>query len=303
MGGSHDSMVTLENRVRGLERVVEEMARDLAVSGRRSNNMMMGFEGSPGRGSTKFNGFSEYSNSKYSRTGEGRMPFTERYLSSDGGMPSGLRGRDQHWRSDTESWDTHGYASPKNGLVARRGLNNSSSVEGRLSRMEYDSGDQIGNRRGWEKGSGPFRLGEGPSARSVWQASKDEATLEAIRVAGEDNGTHRTQPKKLVAELDGEALNDDNYGAERGPMWANWTCAMDSLLAGDLDSAYSAILSSGDDLLLLKLMDRTGPVMDQLCNEVANDVLYAVVQFLSEQSLHDIAFAWIQQVCRFTNVD
>ena len=57
IGGSHDSMVTLENRVRGLERVVEEMAHDLAMSsGRRVGNMMLGFDKSPGRSSSKYNG-------------------------------------------------------------------------------------------------------------------------------------------------------------------------------------------------------------------------------------------------------
>ncbi|KAK8969229.1 Microtubule-associated protein TORTIFOLIA1 [Platanthera guangdongensis] len=49
--------------------------------------------------------------------------------------------------------------------------------------------DQVGvGRRSLNRGEGSFRLGEGPSARSVWQESKDEATMEAIRVAGEDNG-------------------------------------------------------------------------------------------------------------------
>lgn len=65
MGGSHDSMVTLENRVRGLERVVEEMAREISLSsGRRGGGSMLGFDSSPSRSSMKYNGFHEYSNSK-----------------------------------------------------------------------------------------------------------------------------------------------------------------------------------------------------------------------------------------------
>ncbi|WOL12193.1 hypothetical protein Cni_G20958 [Canna indica] len=58
---------------------------------------------------------------------------------------------------------------------------------GRVSRTEHDS-DQVGGRRAWNKGPGRFRLHEGPSARSLWQASKDEATLEAIRVVSGDLG-------------------------------------------------------------------------------------------------------------------
>lgn len=59
MGGSHDGMVTLENRVRGLERVVEDMTCDLSLNNRRGGgNYMMGFEDS-GR---KYNGigYSDY---------------------------------------------------------------------------------------------------------------------------------------------------------------------------------------------------------------------------------------------------
>ena len=45
---------------------------------------------------------------------------------------------------------------------------------------------------------GAARFGEGPSARSVWQASKDEAILEAIRVAGEDNSGSWCAPDVTV---------------------------------------------------------------------------------------------------------
>ena len=31
MGGSHDGMRSLENRVRGLERIVEEMSREMST--------------------------------------------------------------------------------------------------------------------------------------------------------------------------------------------------------------------------------------------------------------------------------
>ncbi|XP_073108384.1 TORTIFOLIA1-like protein 1 isoform X2 [Elaeis guineensis] len=266
MGGSHDSMITLENRVRGLERVVEEMARDLAISsGRRGGNMVLGFESSP-----------------------------ERYLSS-GSIISGFRGRDPPWRSDSEAWDAYGYTTLRNGVMNSRRGTGAVAVDGRAPRTEQDS-DQVGNKRAWDKGQGPFRLGEGPSARSVWQASKDEATLEAIRVAGEDNGTSRVAKRTTILELNAEALTDDNPGQERGSLWASWTRAMDSIHIGDMDSAYAEVLSTGDDLLLVKLMDKSGPVVDQLSSETASEVLCMVGQFLMEQSLFDIALTWLQQL-------
>lgn len=292
MGGSHDGMVTLENRVRGLERVVEDMARDLSIStGRRGNsNYMMGFEESSNRPlGSKYNGFPDYSSG---RSGDGRNnPFRERFGPSDG-----IRGRaPPSWRSDVpDSWDYRTYG--KNAHMGNRRAMGGDPVDDRSPKSEHES-DQFSGRRGWDqRAGGPLRFGEGPSARSVWQASKDEATLEAIRVAGEDNGTARTA-RVAIPELTAEAMGDENIGQERDPVWNSWSNAMDALHVGDMDSAFAEVLSTGDDLLLVKLMDRSGPVIDQLSSEVANEVLNAVAQFLTEQNLFDICLSWIQQVC------
>ncbi|OMP04438.1 Armadillo-like helical [Corchorus olitorius] len=285
MGGSHDSMITLENRVRGLERIVEDMARDLTISaGRRGGNFSAGFEGSSNRPSGKYNGFSDYG-SKFG----GRISYGERFAQSDGIAPGG-RGRGPSWRSEmSDDWDFPAFGASRNGQVGSRRAPAGSSLDGRSPKSEHESD----GRRGWDKGPGPVRLGEGPSARSVWQASKDEATLEAIRVAGEDNGASRTG---RVPELTAEAVGDDNAGPERDPVWTSWSNAMHALQVGDIDSAYAEVLSTGDDLLLIKLMDRSGPTIDQLSNEIANEALNGIVQFLLEQDLFDICLSWIQQL-------
>ncbi|OMO80603.1 Armadillo-like helical [Corchorus capsularis] len=285
MGGSHDSMITLENRVRGLERIVEDMARDLTISaGRRGGNFSAGFEGSSNRPSGKYNGFSDYG-SKFG----GRISYGERFAQSDGIAPGG-RGRGPSWRSEmSDDWDFPAFGASRNGQVGSRRAPAGSSLDGRSPKSDHESD----GRRGWDKGPGPVRLGEGPSARSVWQASKDEATLEAIRVAGEDNGASRTG---RVPELTAEAVGDDNAGPERDPVWTSWSNAMHALQVGDIDSAYAEVLSTGDDLLLIKLMDRSGPTIDQLSNEIANEALNGIVQFLLEQDLFDICLSWIQQL-------
>uniref|UniRef100_A0A6N2K9E3 TORTIFOLIA1/SINE1-2 N-terminal domain-containing protein n=1 Tax=Salix viminalis TaxID=40686 RepID=A0A6N2K9E3_SALVM len=208
MGGSHNSMVTLENRVRGLERVVEDLAHDLTISsGRRSDNFAMGFEGSSNRPLGKYNGFSDYSSTKYN----GRAPLGERFSQSDV-TASGMRGRGgAHRRSDTsDAWDFPTYGASRNGQAVSRRAPGSGSLDVRSPKSEHES-DQVGGRRAWDKGVGPVRHGEGPSARCVWQASKDEATLEAIRVAGEDIGLARTTRVTIPAE----AMGDDNGGQER----------------------------------------------------------------------------------------
>ncbi|KAJ6423239.1 hypothetical protein OIU84_024222 [Salix udensis] len=289
MGGSHNSMVTLENRVRGLERVVEDLAHDLTISsGRRGDNFAMGFEGSSNRPLGKYNGFSDYSSTNYN----GRAPLGERFSQSDV-TASGMRGRGgAHRRSDTsDAWDFPTYGASRNGQAVSRRAPGSGSLDVRSPKSEHES-DQVGGRRAWDKGVGPVRHGEGPSARCVWQASKDEATLEAIRVAGEDIGLARTARVTIPAE----AMGDDNVGQERDPIWTSWSNAMDALKKGDMDTAYAEVVSTGDDLLLVKLMDRSGPVVDQLSSETACEVLNATVQFLMEPNLLDICLSWIQQL-------
>ncbi|KAE9591042.1 putative MT-associated protein TORTIFOLIA1/SPIRAL2 [Lupinus albus] len=294
MGGSHDSMVTLENRVRGLERIVEDMARDLSLSSGHRGSNFTGFEGSSGRPSGKYNGFNDYSSAKYGRGGDVRMPFGERFAQSDGNA-LGMRGRVPSWRSDlSEGWDFSGHGASRNGQISSRRAFDGSSADGRSPKSVHES-DQGGSRRAWDKAAMPIRFGEGPSARSVWQASKDEATLEAIRVAGEDSGTSQAT-RVPMPEMTAEAMADDSVGQERDAIWTSWSNAMHALRVGDVDSAFAEVLSTADDLLLVKLMDRTGPVIDQLSSDIVCEILHAIGQFLLDQNLYDICLSWIQQL-------
>ncbi|KAF6173899.1 hypothetical protein GIB67_039850 [Kingdonia uniflora] len=84
MGGSHNSMITLENRVGVLERVIADMTLDLAgSSGRRPTTFMNMFEGSSNMVLGKYNNFPDYSGTKLGRVGDGWATFSERFLSSD----------------------------------------------------------------------------------------------------------------------------------------------------------------------------------------------------------------------------
>ncbi|CAA3030034.1 microtubule-associated TORTIFOLIA1 [Olea europaea subsp. europaea] len=293
IGGSHDCMVTLENRVRGLERVVEDMARDFSIStGRRGGSNMVGFEGSTNRPLGKYNGFPDYSNGMLGKGNDGRISFGERFAAFDSAA-SGMRGRGPSWRSDApESWDFHSYG--KNGQMGSRRAAVGGPTDIRPFKSENEA-DQVGSRKGWEKGAGAVRFGEGPSARSVWQASKDEATLEAIRGAGEDNRPTRSA-RALVPEMTAEALGDDGTVQERDPVLTSWSNAMDALRVGDLDSAFAEVLSAGDEFFLVKLMDRSGPIIDQLSSEVASELLHAVAQLLLDQNLFDFCLYWLEQV-------
>ncbi|KAJ0250345.1 TORTIFOLIA1-like protein 1 [Hirschfeldia incana] len=229
MGGSHDGMRSLESRVRGLERIVEEMSREMSIQ-----------------------------SGKYKAT----------------------------------AWDgPSSYVSSRNAQTSSRKTRGTGPMDS----------EQSGNsRRAWDKSSVQIRLGEGPSARSVWQASKDEATLEAIRVAGEEGGgtsrTRRVSIPQAEAIMEDEDDDGDRRGQERDTVWTCWSNAIHALRVGDTDSAFAEVLSTGDDLLLVKLMDKTGPVLDQLSGDIGNEVLNSIADFLPDHTLFDICLSWIQQL-------
>ncbi|CAN8288340.1 unnamed protein product [Cochlearia groenlandica] len=241
MGGSHDGMRSLENRVKGLERIVEDMSREMSIQ-------------------------------------------------------SGPRGKAAaSWRPDADGWDSSNYgASLRNTQTVTRRTRGAGPMD-----SEHSSGN---SRRAWDKSSVPIRLGEGPSARSVWQASKDEATLEAIRVAGEDGGGTKSRARRVsIPETEAimEGYNDDDErggGEERDLVWTCWSNAMHALRVGDTDSAFAEVLSTGDDGLLIKLMDKTGPVLDQLSGDIGNEILHSIAQFLMDHTLFDLCLSWTQKL-------
>lgn len=71
---------------------------------------------------------------------------------------------------------------------------------------------------------------------------------------------------------------------------------MDALRVGDLDSAFAEVLSAGNEFFLVKLMDRSGPIIDQLSSEVASELLHAVAQLLLDQNLFGFCLYWLEQV-------
>ncbi|PIA27503.1 hypothetical protein AQUCO_07700050v1 [Aquilegia coerulea] len=238
MSGSHDSMFTLENRVRGLERIVENMQWEIS---------------------------------------------------------SGERERDQPCRyEESERWDSFPYGTSRNGYVVSRKVFGSAQSDGRPSRLE-NNGDQVSTRKAWDKGPGHIRLGEGPSARSIWHSSNDAATLEAIRGAGDENRTSRPETQVPNRELTARVVDDDCNPRQNqeSTIWSNVLEAIDT---GNMDLAYAEVLSTDDDFFLLKLMERSGPVIGQLSNEIAIEILQAVGQLLQEQNVLDVGLPWIEQL-------
>lgn len=317
IGRSQEGMVSLENRMQGLERMVENMSRDVAIlTGRQDNSPIMGFQNEQNTSSGKYYAASDHSNPKYRIGNDGGNTFPERCSSSIVIQSGNSGARESSWRlsiAGTDMWDNqaHDDEITRNDQVlvgqsnSRRSMNDILNQD-RSSRKYIHNGYQFANTRAWDRGGRPIRLGEGPSARSIWQASKDEATLAAIRVAGEDAGASEVEalPVSIPSRLSSRITNPESNtegplyksAGGKGQFWTLWSRAMECLRSRDIDQAYVEVLCTGDELLLVRLMSRTGPVLDQLSTGTVNDVLHAIGKLLQQQSFFDFGISWIQQV-------
>ncbi|EFJ26163.1 hypothetical protein SELMODRAFT_148739 [Selaginella moellendorffii] len=281
MGNSHENTLSLESRVQRLERALEDMARLTAASIGISRNSFFGDEGG--------DHMPEVNGSAATTRVAGYFPDRS---------PIGSNNR--FFRENSETWNE----------VFRAGRANGNG--GRSSHIENQDGSERSSGRAHNTSNGGGRLvGEGPSARSVWRASKDEATLAAIRVAGDVGGGNplcEAENLKLLnsagsmeassesAQGGGNGGGNAHHHQLNGSSWNVWSRIMESLQSGDLDSAYEEVICTGDELLMVRLMTRTGPVLDQLSSETVSELLHSISQFLQQPGFVDCALPWIRQL-------
>ncbi|TQE08516.1 hypothetical protein C1H46_005822 [Malus baccata] len=78
-----------------------------------------------------------------------------------------------------------------------------------------------------------------------------------------------------------------------------WKQVKGFLCEGDLDSAYVEALCSGDEIVLVELLEGTGPVLECLLPKTARDVLSTLASYLLEQRFINIIIPWLQQASAF----
>ncbi|KAK0572113.1 hypothetical protein LWI29_026351 [Acer saccharum] len=69
-----------------------------------------------------------------------------------------------------------------------------------------------------------------------------------------------------------------------------WHCVKGYLYEGDLDSAYVEALCAGDELVLMELLDRTGPVLERLSHKTISDLLSTLASYFLEQRFMNSIF-------------
>ena len=315
MNRSEESLLKLEARISGVESNMAHLVMDL-MNGR--------YEGESGRFSNKVHATLDDIGSRTLKRTDISGYSQERPLSSEG-----IRsGRKSPLRSPRIGTNIAGFGElrfgssacaplPGNVFSETQACNNNSrrihldvSPESLLRRARNEGDSNSFLTKGiQERGPISSRLGngEGPSARSIWQASKDEATLAAIRVAGGEDGRLKapeglkaitSERTHLSSEVKQEVMRHKTVvgGQGKSPFWSLWARAAEFLRSGDVDSAYVEVLCAGDELLLVRLMSRTGPVLEQLSNGTAQELLGTIILLMLDQSFLDVIIPWLQQV-------
>jgi len=283
MARVHESMQDLEGRVSRLEQIVN-MAHSTSGSteGRAPVGESPRFQGHP--------------LGKY-LSGNGYLTFKTGKVTEDNAAPSSARSQDsmeKRIESTSEELDEFscgaGHQMPAAEALRRPNVLGASSLQKGNSRDDVEL-EHLGTRRVCDRSAGLLTQGEGPSARSVWHASKDEA-IAAIRGAAIPSRPH------LYRKYSGRDFNTDQKPNRvvGGPFWMLWSRAMENVRSGDLNGAYVEILGSSDELLLVRLMGRTGPVLEQLSAATVSQLMSSIKQFLQQQSFLDCIIPWIQQV-------
>ncbi|CAN1761949.1 TORTIFOLIA1-like protein 2 [Linum perenne] len=68
---------------------------------------------------------------------------------------------------------------------------------------------------------------------------------------------------------------------------------------GDLDSAYTEALCSGNEVIFLELLNRTGPVLQCLSRETTDEVLTTLASYFMEQRFMNSIIPWLHQASSF----
>ncbi|XP_048637980.1 TORTIFOLIA1-like protein 2 [Brassica napus] len=63
-----------------------------------------------------------------------------------------------------------------------------------------------------------------------------------------------------------------------------------------VESEYLEVLSGGDELALVELLDRTGPVLDSLSSNTMNELLSILLSYLLERRFMNSILPWLHQV-------
>lgn len=81
-----------------------------------------------------------------------------------------------------------------------------------------------------------------------------------------------------------------------------WKQVKGFVCARDIEAAYMEVLQTDDDLVLIELMDRTGPVLEKLSVKTANEILCTLATHILDHRFVSSIVPWLQQVVDLSSV-
>jgi hypothetical protein len=112
------------------------------------------------------------------------------------------------------------------------------------------------------------------------------AKNEKLPMGGEFFENEQLSASSLGPQVDSINVINENFNKQ----------VNEFLSDGDVESAYIAMLCSGDDVSMIGLMDVTGPILHKLSSETASEVLRVMSVQPMDRKFLEFAMPWIQQV-------
>ena len=72
---------------------------------------------------------------------------------------------------------------------------------------------------------------------------------------------------------------------------------------GDVETAYAEVLCFVDNHGLIELMNRTGPILERLSLETANEIFSILIPHLVDQRFMVYLFSWLQQASSSLSIE
>ncbi|XP_061362061.1 TORTIFOLIA1-like protein 2 [Gastrolobium bilobum] len=120
-------------------------------------------------------------------------------------------------------------------------------------------------------------------------SKKDTRSMISARERKED-GTFSSATR--VNARNGCSESNTNY----------WKCVKRLVCEGDLNSAYMEALRSRDELILVELLNKTGPVIESLSVKTVNVLLSSLASYLLEGKFFNATIPWLQQVAEMSTI-
>ncbi|XP_052199299.1 TORTIFOLIA1-like protein 2 isoform X2 [Diospyros lotus] len=150
----------------------------------------------------------------------------------------------------------------------------------------------------WEEKSSARSRSNGSvmQVTNTWSNGTRELSSDTMGMGSQRNcglGTHFGQMRQTDTACGSASTS---RGKQENSENRFWKLVNNYLLEGDLDSAYAEALCSCNELVLIKLIDRTGPALESLSQKTAGALLSTLASYFFEQRFVNSIIPWLQQV-------